>query len=540
MFGLVKETPQNENTPFHPRSPYGISKTTGFYLTQNYRESYGIFACNGILFNHESIPKNSPIVINIERNIDVLPIEDLFKVEKHRYEGILDKYKGAFVWNGEYWTKIIGGTCYKNKKKILRLVQTREACYEATLEHVVFNEANKEIKTQDVKKGDKLFKVKFPESKNRLNLSKRLAYFLGYLVGDGHVDERGRIRLTGTNKQELVKIADLITGQFGWTYRLKSYGPGNFDNCKKDIWQLDINNDSYFGLWLRKHIYTKHSCEKRIPAFILNSDSSIKKSFFDGYYLADGRSKGNERYKYKGFTTKSATLSLGLIFLFKSFSNQTVKCKCEYRDGKRYYYVQFGTQNPTNKGKHLKKDLNEVIEVFDTVSPDGWFFDIQTESHIFATGPNLCKIHNSPRRGFEFVTRKISYGVAKIKAGLSKELKLGNLDAKRDWGYAKDYVEAMWLMLQQDDPDDYVVATGETYSVREFVKLAFKYAGLDWKKYVKTDRTFYRPAEVHLLKGDYSKAKKRLRWHPRVSFKGLVKMMVDEDLRIFNNAKRGN
>ena len=102
MFGLVKETPQNESTPFHPRSPYGVSKTTGFYLTQNYRESYKIFACNGILFNHESIPKNSPIIVNIDGEIDILPIEDLFRAEKHRYEGILDKYKNGFVWNGEY------------------------------------------------------------------------------------------------------------------------------------------------------------------------------------------------------------------------------------------------------------------------------------------------------------------------------------------------------------------------------------------------------------------------------------------------------
>ena len=133
---------------------------------------------------------------------------------------------------------------------------------------------------------------------------------------------------------------------------------------------------------------------------------------------------------------------------------------------------------------------------------------------------------------FRSVTRKISYGVAKIKAGISKELKLGNLAAKRDWGYAKDYVRAMWLMLQQDEPDDYVIATGETHSVKEFAELAFKYAGLDWKEYVVTDESFYRPAEVHLLKGDYSKAKKKLGWEPEVKFKELVKMMVDEDLSI--------
>ncbi len=140
--------------------------------------------------------------------------------------------------------------------------------------------------------------------------------------------------------------------------------------------------------------------------------------------------------------------------------------------------------------------------------------------------------HESPRRGFEFVTRKISHGVARIKAGLSHELRLGNLEAKRDWGFAGDYVEAMWLMLQQEKPDDYVIATGETHSVREFVEAAFSYAELDWKKYVVTDPDFFRPAEVNLLLGNAGKAKRLLGWKPKVKFKELVKMMMDNDLNL--------
>jgi len=139
--------------------------------------------------------------------------------------------------------------------------------------------------------------------------------------------------------------------------------------------------------------------------------------------------------------------------------------------------------------------------------------------------------HESPRRGFEFVTRKITNAAAEIKLGLTKELRLGNLEAKRDWGFSGDYVKAMYLMLQQDKPDDYVIATGETHTVKEFVKLAFSYVGLDWKKYVIIDKTFYRPAEVHLLRGDYTKAKRVLGWKPTVKFEGLVKMMVDADLK---------
>jgi GDPmannose 4,6-dehydratase len=138
--------------------------------------------------------------------------------------------------------------------------------------------------------------------------------------------------------------------------------------------------------------------------------------------------------------------------------------------------------------------------------------------------------HESPRRGENFVTRKITMGLASIKKGQSKELRLGNLEAKRDWGYAKDYVEAMWLMLQQPKPDDYVVATGETHSVREFLEEAFSYVNLNWQDYVKVDPKYFRPAEVDLLLGDPSKAKKVLGWSPRVAFKQLVRMMVDADL----------
>ncbi len=138
--------------------------------------------------------------------------------------------------------------------------------------------------------------------------------------------------------------------------------------------------------------------------------------------------------------------------------------------------------------------------------------------------------HESPLRGAEFVTRKITLAAARIKCGLQNHLKLGNLDARRDWGYAKEYVEAMWLMLQQPEPGDYVVATGETYSVREFVEATFEAAGLDWERYIVTDPNFLRPAEVDFLLGDPSKAKEELGWTPKTTFKELVSIMVGADL----------
>jgi GDPmannose 4,6-dehydratase len=147
--------------------------------------------------------------------------------------------------------------------------------------------------------------------------------------------------------------------------------------------------------------------------------------------------------------------------------------------------------------------------------------------------------HESPRRGLEFVTRKITHHVARIKYGMTRELRLGNLQAKRDWGFAGDYVRAMWLMLQQDEPDDYVVGTGQTHTVQDFVQIAFDHAGLDWRKYVVIDPKFVRPAEVDLLLAEPSKARQQLHWQPDVHFEQLVRMMVDSDLAIARAACHG-
>lgn len=161
-----------------------------------------------------------------------------------------------------------------------------------------------------------------------------------------------------------------------------------------------------------------------------------------------------------------------------------------------------------------------------------WISVNYRESYNMFVCSGILFNHESPRRGIEFVTRKISDGVARIYYGMQDELRLGNLDAKRDWGFAGDYVEAMWMMMQHDKPDDYVVATGETHTVREFCELAFEAAGLDWEKYVKVDPRFMRPAEVDLLLGDASKARNTLGWKPKVSFKELVGMMVRSDIEL--------
>lgn len=187
-------------------------------------------------------------------------------------------------------------------------------------------------------------------------------------------------------------------------------------------------------------------------------------------------------------------------------------------------------------GKVAEVPQNEQT-VFYPRSPYGvaklyahWITVNYRESYDMFCCSGILFNHESPRRGLEFVTRKVSNAVARIKMGLSNELRMGNLDAKRDWGFAGDFVEAMWLMLQQDEPEDYVISTDETHSVKELVEIAFEHAGLNWKDYVVIDPKFVRPAEVDLLLGDSTKARNKLKWQTKVGFEELVRMMVDYDV----------
>jgi GDPmannose 4,6-dehydratase len=531
MFGgLSNGKAYNESSPLHPRSPYGCVKAYAHYTTINYRESYNMFACTGIMFNNESVPDYSPIIIKKENEIDILPISKLFKSLNHRYEGIKEEYKNIKVWDGEAWTKVLKGTFYKDSKKELQLIQTREACCETTLEHEFFDLNNKEVNNSNLKVGDVLFNVKWPENFASLNSDCLFAKFLGFVVGDGHISSRGKIRLTGTDKNLLLYYSDLVTKKYGWKVRIETHGPGSFKNCVKDIWNINISCDSNFGKWLRKEIYLPDKT-KKIPKYILNSSKEVKKAFFEGYYDADGRKAGHEKYKFKGFSTNSPTLSLGLIYIMKSFSSQVPKCKCEIKKDKKYYTTQLRCENETNRGKLLRKNLKEIVKIEKTNSSNGWFYDIQTESGAFATGPNLIKIHNSPRRGPYFVTQKIATAAAKIFLKKQDYLYLGNLQAFRDWSHSKDIVRGIYSIMQYEIPEDFVLSSDETHSIEEFCNLTFSYLNLNYKDYVKIDPKFYRPAEVHILKGDSSKARNLLNWKPECSFEKLVQDMVESALQ---------
>lgn len=275
-------------------------------------------------------------------------------------------------------------------------------------------------------------------------------------------------------------------------------------------------------LWRINHLVDKitlHAASLESYASIFNVIEKVKPD--ECYHLA---AQSFVNYSFEdAFSTINTNIN-GTLHILSAIKNRVPEC--------RFYFAASSEMF----GKVKETPQNEETP-FHPRSPYGISkvagFDLTRnyrESYgLFACNGILFN-HESPRRGYEFVTRKITSTVARIKAGKEKELRLGNLEAKRDWGYAGDYVLAMWQMLQQNTPDDYVIATNETHSVKEFVQLAFEKVGLDWEKYVVIDQRYYRPAEVKLLMGDYSKGKKILGWEPSVNFNELVRMMVKEDL----------
>jgi len=200
---------------------------------------------------------------------------------------------------------------------------------------------------------------------------------------------------------------------------------------------------------------------------------------------------------------------------------------------KNIKFYQASSSEMFGKAKEVPQDENTPFyprSPYGVAKVYGHYMTVNyRESYDLFACSGILFNHESPRRGLEFVTKKVTYNAAKIKLGLAKDLCMGNLDAKRDWGYAKDYIEAMWLMLKQDSPEDYVISTEEAHSVKEWVEVSFKCLDLDWTKYVKVDKRYIRPADVDLLVGDSSKAKKKLGWKKKVSFEQLVKIMVEYD-----------
>ena len=581
LYGKVQEIPQTEKTPFYPRSPYAAAKLYAYWITKNYREAYGLFACNGILFNHETIASFMPMFVKKsgEDEFDIKPIKEIVKFDEIKKYYQSKPVSDIQVWGKGGWVDVKFASAYPhdvngdNKKP--RFINSRSGAFMATADHIAFMDNNSEKKTKDIKLGDRLEMIKLPPLPNKAGylISKEEAELAGMMVGDGSVaySKKGSSlhgKFTNSSEEIRKRFSYLwlkVTGGSTAYYPSKS----GF-NPKKIVGYLGLagGND-----WLRKVDIYNNDRTKRVPKIILNSSSDIMLAFLRGYNATDGLKENLCTYEFKNFKTNSATLAMGLWYLIEKTTNQDINLTLETKnDGRIFYSInvlstvdntlketkvreltlesvsQRGISRETNISRtfirkiqnggfaceihHFKKEPLEVKKAIEMPDYNGWFYDLETSSGEFHCGIGKCHVHNSPRRGETFVTRKITMAIARIKAGLDKKLYLGNLEAKRDWGYAPEYVESMWQMLQEQNPDDFVVATGETRSVKEFLEEAFKYAGLgDWKPYVETEERYFRPTEADLLVGDASKAKERFGWQPKIKFKELIKIMIDADLR---------
>ncbi len=538
MFGKVVEVPQTERTPFHPRSPYGVAKVYGHWITVNYRESYDLHASSGILFNHESVPAATPVVVRRHGYVDVLPIGSLAPHPEEGEPGARVSYPGGDleVWDGDRFVRCHARTAYWHEGESI-VLHGRGGIVESTPDHVVFTPDDERPAT-DFAEGDRLRLADQPPQTLATTMTAEEAWLLGFLVAEGSIQPNGKGRITCNDDAAIAQAAacwERVSG--GWSRKHEGVKSAFSDNRTT---ALELNGNREYLRLLRREIYLKDG-HKRVPKRVLNAAPHLQAEFLAAYNLGDGLKAGHGTDPLKSFRTNSPTLAAGLIWLARTTLGRRVSVYLQpgALGGGETYLINLSTGSPMgNKGAHLRKPQDEVRRV-DRRTHRGWMCDLATETERFAAGPGFVVVHNSPRRGLEFVTRKISHGVAQIKLGKADELRLGNLDAQRDWGFAGDYVEAMWLMLQQDTPDDYVVSTNETHSVREFCEIAFGHVGLDWEDHVTIDEAFMRPAEVDLLVGDSDKARTALGWVPKVGFADLVRMMVDADLDLLSGKLRG-
>ncbi len=531
MFGKVVEVPQREDTPFYPRSPYGVAKVYGHWITVNYRESYGLHASSGILFNHESVPADTPVVVRRHGYVDIVPIGDVIPHRSDPRSGrrYTSDGGGYEVWDGDRWAPCQARTTYWHDGDAVTL-HGRGGIVTSTPDHVVFL-AGDEREAQRVEPGDRLRLAEQPPAAVATTLTEDESWLLGILAAEGYVDAEGRATITCDDESVLAEAASCWSRVAAGTSR-KTEGPRSAFGDTRTTALVLTGNPAYLRM-IRAELYTRDG-HKRIPKRILNASSLQQFAFLAAYNLGDGLRAGHGIDPFKSFRTTSPVLACGLVWLARTVLGRRVSVYLQAGalGGGDSYLVNLGSGlTPGKKGAHLRKPQDEVRAVTRT-SYTGWMCDLATDSERFAAGVGLVVVHNSPRRGLEFVTRKISHGVARIKHGLDTELRLGNLDAQRDWGFAGDYVRAMWLMLQQPEPDDFVVAMGETHSVREFCELAFGHVGLDYEQYVKLDERYMRPAEVDLLIGDPTKARTVLGWEPECSFAELVRTMVDNDMAL--------
>ncbi len=533
MFGKVLEVPQTETTPFYPRSPYGVAKAYGHFITVNYRESYDLHATSGILFNHESVCANTPLLIREDGIIAVKTPVDLIPLLRNggSVQNFLPKHF-LDVWDGESWTPITAITATRRRETDadheLLSIQSRAGVVEVTAHHNMLNYDFEKIAACDVETGDALaLAADMPDPASWSAVTNEMAEFLGLMAADGYVDPHGCSSCFINNDPLLrAHVSSLWSQLFLGTSKERAVTSGWNENAS-------VERVEFTGTPVR-HAMASRAAVHRDQLQAGSSRRPQRKPRGPGSIprrLLQGRRPQARQWRIDQ-DEQPGSRSGPLLDVSPRRPARVGVCRAAGREDLLPAEPCLGGESrregPASAPEPRRGPAHPASAASPTTSGPS---TSRPRAGRFCAGVGRLVISNSPRRGLEFVTRKITWHAAAIKHGRLKELRLGNLDAERDWGYAKDYVEAMWLMLQRDVPEDYVIATGKANSVRECCEVAFDEAGLgDFEQYVTIDPAFVRPAEVDHLIGDPSKAERDLGWKPQTSFEELIRLMTRADL----------
>lgn len=554
LYGGVYTKPQNEDTPFNPRSPYAVAKMYAHWITKNYRESYNMFCCNGILFNHTSVPHFTPIIFKHDDKIDIKPINEI--IEYHTRNNIInrniEKYQegpvltNLQIWDNNKWEQVTYASGYPNSIKgdKPRYIISNKSAYMTTQDHVIIMNDNSEKECKDISIGDNVYLVKTPNNNKHYDVSIYEAELLGMIVGDDYSDLNLIQFCFSKNDVNSINYSVELWNKIGIQYN---------ETTLTDIYTTnDVVKVIFrgFSSWIDMYSIYTDDRKKRVPIQILNSSRNVQLLFLNGYNKVFGLNKTDFVYDIK---TNSAVLSQGLIYLINNATSQDYSINVEEcAEQGIYYCINILSNNEyiqSNKIHNTGYD-NTIKKILEFTEYNEWFYDLTTTSGKFHCGIGQGRIHNSPHRGHTFVEQKIVQGAVAIKKGKQDCLYLGNIYSSRDFGHASDYTEAMWLILQQEIPDDYVISTGTTYMIKDIVNKVFEMLDMiiewegkgvdeigkvDGQVVIRIDPRYFRPSEVDTLIGDSSKAREKLNWRPKFDIDDILNEMVWVEIKKYEN-----
>ena len=571
MFGESVDTDgfQRETTPMNPVSPYGVSKLNSYNYIKHYRKLNEMYIANGVCFNHECITTNNPLIIQQNNVIKIMRPSDIRKVREKQANIQQWIFDNLCVWDGESFTKLKAMTATRRPKNDnnfkCQVINTRNGVIETTKHHNLFNTDGCKQRADSFKLGDELLHAEMPCGDIMASITETEAEFLGFMVADGYVSKIGKAKFINNNIDILHRVQCLWSNvALGASKTSKLYKSG-YGYCMN----ITLNGNANYLKFIHPQIYTFDKY-KKVPERVLNSSPEIKMAFLRGYNAGDGLKSSPCTYLFKNFKTNSSVLALGLIYLIKNTTNQIFNITFEIKDDLHTYYSinllseskkwkealvkekitkgfsqravcrdtgvsrtvirKITNGNSVFNESYLKLSSTEIKKIEPINENIDWVYDIETESGKFMCGVGSVVIANSPKRGSAFVTQKVVKAAVAIYRKQQDKLELGNLDSFRDWGHAKDYVQAMWLIANHIKSMDFVIATGKTHSIRDMCKVVFDYVGLNYEDYVVQNSKFMRPKEVPYLKGDSSKARIILGWEPKYTFESLLHEMIESHI----------